>query len=83
MGQCKESSNIQLTLGIWWGILTQQPLPPATHQPHLLIQSAKTINHKKSKEPKNKIEHSTNRLILPWSTYREPSAMRGRLGAQP
>ena len=49
--KCKEWWNIQLTLGIWWGHLTQHPLPPARHQPDFLIPSAQTINQKKGKKP--------------------------------
>ena len=47
----KEWSNIQLTLRIWCRPLSQDPLPPARHQPHLLIPSTQTINHKKAKNP--------------------------------
>ena len=43
MWKCKEWWNIQFTLGIWCGPLSQHPLPPARHQPHLLIPSAQTI----------------------------------------
>ena len=49
MWKCKEWWNIQLTLGIWCGPLSQHPLPPARHQPHLLIPSTQTINQKKAK----------------------------------
>ena len=41
----------QLTLGIWCGPLSQHPLPPARHQPHLMIPSAQTINQEKTKNP--------------------------------
>ena len=51
MWKCKEWWNIQLTLGIWCGPLSQHPLPPARHQPHLLIPFAQTINQKKAKNP--------------------------------
>ena len=51
MWKCKEWWNIQLTFGIWQGPLGQHPLPPARHQPLLLISSAQTINHKKAKNP--------------------------------
>ena len=37
----------------------------------------------KNKESRNEIEPSANRIILPWSTYAEPRAKRGRLGTQP
>ena len=60
------------TLGIWCRPLRQHPLPPARHEPHLLIASAQTINQKKKKEPRNQIQLSTNRIVLPWSTYTEP-----------
>ena len=50
-GKCKEWWNIQLTLGIWCRLLSQHPLPPGRHQPHLLIISAKAINPKKAKNP--------------------------------
>ena len=33
----------------------------------------------KRKESKNEIQHATNHIALPWSTYTEPSAKRGRL----
>ena len=31
--------------------LSKHPLPPARHEPHLLIASARTINQKKAKNP--------------------------------
>ena len=37
--KCKEWWNIQLTLGIWCGPLSQHPLLPATHQPQPLTPS--------------------------------------------
>ena len=37
----------------------------------------------KSKEPGNYIQLPTNHIVLPWSTYTEPRAKRGRLGTQP
>ena len=37
----------------------------------------------KSKEPRNEIQLPTNCIVLPWSTYTEPRAKRGRLGTQP
>ena len=87
-----EISN-QLALGIWCGPLSQHPLPPARHQPHLLIPSALTAtfidsirpNNQpgKNKKSRNEIQLSTNRIILPWPTYTEPRAKRGRLGTQP
>ena len=43
--------RFQLTLAIWYRPLSQHPLPPARHHPHLLIPSAQTINQEKSKSP--------------------------------
>ena len=37
----------------------------------------------KNKESRNEIELSANRIVLPWPTYTEPRAKRGRLGTQP
>ena len=39
------------TLGIWCRPLSQHPLAPARHQPHLLIPSIQTINQKNPKNP--------------------------------
>ena len=50
-GSVRNDEIIKLTLGIWCGPLIQDPLPPARHQPHLLIPSAQTINHEKTKNP--------------------------------
>ena len=33
--------------------------------------------------PRNEIQLPTNRMVLPWSTYKEPRAKRGRLESQP
>ena len=78
MWKCKEWWNIQLTLGIWCGPLSQHPLPPARHQPHLLIPSAQTNSQKKQREPRNEIQLPTNPIVLPWSTYTEPRGHHGR-----
>ena len=51
MWKCKEWWNNLLTLGIWCRQFSQHPLPPARHQPHLLIPSAQTINQDKTKNP--------------------------------
>ena len=51
MWKCNEWWKIQLTLGIWCGPLSQHAVPPARHQPHLMIPSAQTINPKKAKNP--------------------------------
>ena len=37
----------------------------------------------KSKEPRNQIQLPSNRMMLPWSTYRELSTKKGRLGTKP
>ena len=42
--------------------LSQHPLPPAKHQPDLLIPSAKTINQKKPKNPE--IRFNLQEIIL-------------------
>ena len=68
--------NIHLTLAIWCGPLSPHPLPPARHQPHLLVPSAQTNNQKKSKEPRNEIQLPTNHIVLPWPTYTEPRAKK-------
>ena len=62
MWKCKEWWNIQLTLGIWCGPLSQHPLPPARHQPHLLIPSAQTINQKKAKN--SEIRFNSQQIVL-------------------
>ena len=50
-GSVRNDEIIKLTLGIWCGPLSQHPLPPARHQPHLLIPSAQTMNQEKTKNP--------------------------------
>ena len=59
--------------------LGQHPLPPARHQPHHLIPSTQTINQEEAHNPE-KYQFQTNRIILPWPTYAESRAKRGRLG---
>ena len=54
MWKCKEWSNIQLALGISCGPLSQHPLPPARHQPNLLIASAQTLNQEETKNPEKR-----------------------------
>ena len=63
-------------------LLSQHPLPPARHQPRLLIPSMETINQEKNKESRNEIQLLTNCIVLPWPTYTKPRAKRGRLGTQ-
>ena len=58
--------------------MSQHPLPPARHQPHLLIPSAQTNSQKKQREPRNEIQLPTNPIVLPWSTYTEPRGHHGR-----
>ena len=81
-GSVRNDEIINLTLGIWCGPLSQLPLPPARHQPYLLIPSAQTINHEKHKESRNEIQLPINCIVLPWPTYAEPRTKRGRLGTQ-
>ena len=52
----------KLTLGIWCGPLSHYPLPPARHQPHLLISSTQTINQKKAKNPEMRFD--SQQIIL-------------------
>ena len=51
MWKYKELRSNQLTLGIWCRPSSQHPLPPARHQPYLLISSTQTINQEKTKNP--------------------------------
>ena len=62
MWRCKEWWYIQLTLGTWCGPLSQYPLPPARHQPHLLIPSTQTINQKKAKNPE--MRFNSQQIVL-------------------
>ena len=62
MWKCKKWWNIQLTLAICARPLSQHPLPPARHQPLLLIPSAQTISRKKSKNPE--IRFKSQQIIL-------------------
>ena len=52
-GSARNDEIIELHLGsgISCGPLSQYPLPPARHQPHLLIPSAQTINQERTKNP--------------------------------
>ena len=50
-GSVRNVEIINLHFGIWCGPLSQHPLPPARHQPHLMIPSAQTINQEKTKNP--------------------------------
>ena len=63
--------------------MSQQPLPPARHQRHLLIPSAPNNQPAKNKESGNEIQLSTNLIVLPWPTYTELRAKRGRLEPSP
>ena len=57
MWKCKEWWNNQLTLGIWCRILIH-----ARHQPHLLIPSAQTISHEKTKN--SEIRSNFQQIVL-------------------
>ena len=50
-GSVRNDEIINLHLGSGCGPMSQHPLPPGRHQPHLLIPSAQTINHEKTKNP--------------------------------
>ena len=62
MWKWKEGWNIYRTLGIWCMPLSQDALPPARNQSHLLVPSAKTINQKKSKKPEIRFSSQQNVL---------------------
>ena len=64
----------QLAPGNW--PLSQHPLPPARHQPHLLIPSTQDNIPGKNEEFRDEIQLPTNLIILPWSTYTEPRVKR-------
>ena len=66
--------------------LSQDSLPPARHQPHFMIPSAKTINQKKAKNPE--MRFNSQQIVLstlglntqnpgPGDVDLEPSPMRG------
>ena len=79
--------RFQLTLAIWYRPLSQHPLPPARHHPHLLIPSAQTINQEKSKSPEMRFSSQQIELyclgLLSWPTYTESRAKRARFETQP
>ena len=50
-GSIRNDEIFNLHLGSGVGPWVSIPLPPARHQPHLLISSAQTINQKKAKNP--------------------------------
>ena len=57
--------------------------PASCKTPVTFIDSIRPNNQpEKSKEPRNEIQLPTNRIVLPWSTYTEPRAKRGRLETQ-
>ena len=59
--------------------------PASCKTPATFIDSIHPNNQlgKKNKESRNEIQLPTNRIVLPWPTYTEPRAKRGRLGIQP
>ena len=60
--------NIQLTLVIWCGPLSQHPMPCVRHQPQQLTQSAQTINQEETNESWKKARLPKNCFVLPWPT---------------
>ena len=68
MWKCKEWWNINLTLCIWCGTLSQHPLPPTRCHPHQRSPSTQTISQEKTKFWK-KNQTLTNCMVLPWPTY--------------
>ena len=78
-GSVKNDEIINLyLLEIWFGPLSQYPLPPGRHQLYLLIKKTE-----KNKAPRNEIELPADCIILPSPKYTEPKAYRGRLATQP
>ena len=58
--------------------------PASWKTPAAFINSIRPNNQpEKSKEPRNEIQLPTNRIALPWPTYTELRAKRGRLETQP
>ena len=58
--------------------------PASCKTPATFIDSIRPNNQPgKNKESRNEIQLSANRIVLPWPTYTEPRAKRGRLGTQP
>ena len=57
--------------------------PASSKTPATFIDSIRQNNKlEKGKEPRNEIQLPTNRIVLPWSTYTEARAKRGKLGTQ-
>ena len=58
--------------------------PSSCKTPATFIDSIRPNNKpEKGKEPRNEIQLPANHIVLPWSTYTETRAKRGRLGTQP
>ena len=58
--------------------------PASSKTPARFIDSIRPNNSpEKTKRSRNEIQLSTNCIKLPWPTYTEPIAKRGRLGTQP
>ena len=51
MWNCKEWWNNQHTLGIWCGLFSHHPLPPAKHSHIYWFHLTKTINEERTKNP--------------------------------
>ena len=62
--------------------MTEHPLPPARHQPHLLILSTQTTSQKKTKYPEMKFNSQQIVSYCLCLIYTEPRAKEGRLGTQ-
>ena len=61
-GSVRDYEIFNLRLGSWCGPLSQHPLSPARHEPHLLIPSVQKINHKKAKNPE--MRFNSQQIIL-------------------
>ena len=75
-GSIRNDEIFNLHLGSGVGPWVSIPLPPARHQPHLLIPSAQTINQNKPKNPEIRFN---SHIVPPWPMDTEPRARRGRL----
>ena len=70
---------------IWDLVRSLESASPASCKtPATLIDSICPNNQPgKNKESRDEIQLPTNRIVLPWLTYKEPKAKGHRLGTQP
>ena len=79
-GSVRKDEIFNLNLGS--GAALESASPPSCKTPATFNHPPKHIA-RKNKEPRNEIQLPTNHIVVPWSTYTEPKAKRGRLGTQP